>query len=185
MTVLAIIVAIVLLFIYHTKTSTPIPPEIHISRPDVIEDTSHLKSDLAKAQEQLQKSYKELGQLQHIVSQLSGEKEKLAANLGVLQQSFDKLQHQKKSSEVKTGAISEVLAPVMSEFPFPTYTLKFLGQPVDYISFDYEADQITFVEIKSGKSQFGENQRKIKKMVEQGKVKFATVRIDETGVKVK
>jgi predicted Holliday junction resolvase-like endonuclease len=63
--------------------------------------------------------------------------------------------------------------------------MRFLGSPVDYVSFCYETDTITFVEVKTGGAVLNDNQRKVKKMVENGRVKFVTVRLDENGVKVK
>jgi predicted Holliday junction resolvase-like endonuclease len=101
------------------------------------------------------------------------------------QQQYDKLLGQKKSSEVKTGFMAESLLPLTEQFPCDPKSLRFLGAPIDYISFDYENDQITFIECKTGDSQLNENQRKVRDMVENGRVKFVTVRLNEKGIKVK
>lgn len=185
LTIIIGIVIFLILFIYTSRkkvepVQTYVPP-----RPEIFEDSTLLKQQFAELEQKYTLALKEVGQLQNEYKITKAMSLQQSLVISDLQRDYAKLQHQKKSSEVKTGAIAEVLAPVMTEFPFPTSTLKFLGQPIDYISFDYDQDTITFVEVKSGKSQYGENQRRVKKMVEQGKVKFATVRIDETGVSVK
>lgn len=185
LTIIIAVVVILILFIYVNRkpiepVQTYVPP-----KPEIFEDSTLLKQQFAELEQKYTLALKEVGQLQNEYKVTKAVSLQQSVLISDLQRDYAKLQHQKKSSEVKTGAIAEVLAPVMTEFPFPTSTLKFLGQPVDYVSFDYDNETITFVEIKSGKSQYGENQRKVKKMVEQGKVKFATVRIDETGVSVK
>ncbi len=51
---------------------------------------------------------------------------------------------------------------------------KFLGQPIDGIIFGKFG--ITFVEIKTGKSELTENQQRVKDLIQQGKVNFWEVR---------
>lgn len=102
-----------------------------------------------------------------------------------LREKYNKIQHQKKSSEVKTGFMAESLLPLHEAFPCDPKSLRFLGAPIDYISFNYENDEIIFIECKTGDSQLNENQKKVRDMVEQGKVKFVTVRLNEKGIKVK
>jgi predicted Holliday junction resolvase-like endonuclease len=163
-----------------------------LERPDTIEDSTILKQQLANAQAELNRAYEEariaheqLGRTKYEVAGMENENVKLMNSMIALQSAYDKLQHQKKSSEVRTGTFVEILAPIAEQFPVDPKTMRFLGAPIDYISFDYETDMITFVEVKSGQSQLNENQRRVKKMVENGRVKFAVVRLDENGIKVK
>lgn len=86
-----------------------------------------------------------------------------------------KVTSQKKSSEVRLGHIAETLAPFLDQFEFNPEECSFLGQPIDYISFGQ--DEITFVEIKSGKSQLSSKQRRIRDQVVDGKVAWKEVRI--------
>jgi len=102
-----------------------------------------------------------------------------------LRQNFEKLQHQNKSSQVRTGFLAEALLPLTGEFPCDPKTMRFLGSPIDYISFDYITNTITFIEVKTGDSQLNSNQRAIKKMVEDGRVEFKIVRLNEKGLKIK
>jgi predicted Holliday junction resolvase-like endonuclease len=102
-----------------------------------------------------------------------------------LGQDFEKLQYQSKSSQVRTGFLAEAVLPLHESFPVDPKTMRFLGSPIDYISFCYETNTITFVEVKTGDSQLNENQRAVKKMVEEGRVEFKIVRLNEKGLKVK
>lgn len=92
-----------------------------------------------------------------------------------------KLLNQKKSSEVRLGQISEQIAPFLNEYPYDPKNAKFLGQPIDLISF--EEDKIVFIEIKTGHSQLSEKQKKLKKLVNDKKVVWEEFRISEKGIK--
>lgn len=145
---------------------------VHFRKPPV--DNSELKDTL----ELLGKTKQQLDEMktQYVLEN--------AAKV-VIKEAYQKLQFQAKSSQVRTGFIAESLLPLTQEFPCDPKSLRFLGAPIDYISFDYDKEVITFIEIKTGESQLNDNQRKVKKMVEEGKVKFVVVRLNEDGIKVK
>ena len=82
---------------------------------------------------------------------------------------------QKKSSEVRLGGIAETLAPFLDQFEFDPENCTFLGKPIDYISFG--EDEITFIEVKSGKSQLNQKQRFIRDQVKAKKVSWKEIRI--------
>ncbi len=86
-----------------------------------------------------------------------------------------KITSQKKSSEVRLGHIAETLAPFLDQFEFDPETCVFIGKPIDYISFS--DDEITFIEVKSGKSQLNQKQRHIRDQVKSKLVKWKEVRI--------
>jgi predicted Holliday junction resolvase-like endonuclease len=86
-----------------------------------------------------------------------------------------KVTSQKKSSEVRLGHIAETLAPFLEQFEFDPETCTFLGKPIDYISFGDEG--ITFIEVKSGKSQLSTKQRHIRDLVKAKLVYWKEVRI--------
>lgn len=86
-----------------------------------------------------------------------------------------KVTSQKKSSEVRLGHIAETLAPFLEQFEFDPETCTFLGKPIDYISFGDE--EITFIEVKSGKSQLSSKQRHIRDLVKSKLVSWKEVRI--------
>jgi len=101
---------------------------------------------------------------------------KLTQDLEEQKELKNKVTSQKKSSEVRLGHIAETLAPFLDQFEFEPEECSFLGQPIDYVSFGQ--DEITFIEVKSGKSQLSSKQRKIRDQIKQGKVKWKEVRID-------
>ena len=86
-----------------------------------------------------------------------------------------KVVSQKKSSEVRLGNIAETLAPFLDQFDFDPETCTFLGKPIDYISFGQE--EITLIEVKSGKSQLNSRQRQIRDQVKDNKVSWKEIRI--------
>lgn len=98
--------------------------------------------------------------------------------------SFDKdvakVLSERKSSEVRVGKIVESIAPLIEGFPVdfkkPGTSTIFLGQPVDYVHFDPE-DGITFIEVKSGNSQLSQFQKKIRKSVEDSKIRWVEFKV--------
>lgn len=81
------------------------------------------------------------------------------------------------------GSDFEAVAPFMKEMPGHRKDLQYLGNPVDFICFDgkYESgdiSRIVFVEVKSGNSKLNQNQRQIKKCIEEGRVEFLELRED-------
>lgn len=93
---------------------------------------------------------------------------------------YNKLLGQKKSSEVRVGKIGENMAPFLNGWPYDPNNFRFLGNPIDGVQFN--ENELVFVEIKTGKSVLSKKQRWIKQLIKEGKVGFATFRINENGV---
>jgi predicted Holliday junction resolvase-like endonuclease len=100
-----------------------------------------------------------------------------------LEDNYNKVLSQKKSSEVRLGKTSENISPFTVEWPFDSNNFRFLGNPIDGISF--EEDAIYFVEIKTGRARLSNSQKNIKRLVKEGKVYFGTYRISEDGCSLK
>jgi predicted Holliday junction resolvase-like endonuclease len=92
------------------------------------------------------------------------------------EEQYIKLLGQKKSSEVRTGKITEQIAPFLEDYPLDSRTAKFIGDPIDFVHFDEE--KVTFVEVKSGKSQLSKKQRQIRDLIKAGKVEFTIYRVE-------
>lgn len=88
----------------------------------------------------------------------------------------------RKSSEIRLGKIGENLAPFVQDWPWEPGNFRFLGNPVDGVQFN--SDGIIFVEIKTGKARLSPPQRAFKKLVQEGKVSFATFKITDGGCKL-
>jgi len=99
----------------------------------------------------------------------------LDEKLRVNEFNYDKLLGQKKSSEVRTGKITEQIAPFLEDYPRNPRTARFIGDPIDIVHFD--EDKVTFVEVKSGKSQLSKKQRNIRDLIKDGKVEFMIYRV--------
>jgi len=111
------------------------------------------------------------------------EREAWEAEYHSLKEIHDRFMSEKKSKEVRLGAIAETLTPFLEGFPYDPKKLRALGSPIDYIAF--EEDEVVLIEVKSGNSQLGSNQRKIRDLVNEGKVRFEVHRINENGLEVK
>tara|TARA_B100001093_G_scaffold519468_1_gene608628 strand:- start:4484 stop:5059 length:576 start_codon:yes stop_codon:yes gene_type:complete len=108
----------------------------------------------------------------HIEKQLEETEQKLTEEI----EQRKKVLSQKKSGEVRLGNIAETLAPFLDQFKFDPENCIFLGRPIDYISFDDE--QITFIEIKMGKSQLSSKQRHIRDLINDKQVYWKEIRIN-------
>lgn len=90
----------------------------------------------------------------------------------VLQLKFDH-----KSLHVKHGKTFEHFVPFMEEYPGDKENSVFLGNPIDFISFD--DDSIKFIEVKTGKSSLSEKQKKVKNLVQDKKIEWYELRFEK------
>ncbi len=82
----------------------------------------------------------------------------------------EKVETRKRSLSSTYGKITEQFAPFMEDYPFNWKKFRFIGSPIDGIQFDNEV--IYFVEFKSAGGKLSEEQKRIKKMVEEKKVEW-------------
>ena len=111
------------------------------------------------------------------------DKARLKSENKKLKETNDKVVSQRKSSEVRLGRIAENMAPFFSGWPYDANNFRFLGNPIDGIQFT--DDSIIFIEIKSGGARLTQSQKVVKKLVKEGKIQFATFRINEDGSTLK
>ncbi len=83
---------------------------------------------------------------------------------------------QRQSTAVRHGQIYEQYFPMLKNYPYDPKDFRFLGTPVDGVQFT--EDGIIMVEFKSGTSRLSRKQRKIRKLVEKGKVRFEEYRVE-------
>lgn len=97
---------------------------------------------------------------------------------------YDRLMHLKKSSETRIGLVGEQLSPYLEDWPFDdARQFRLISSPIDGVNFG--EDEITFVEIKTGKSRLSKSQKRIRELVRQGKVSYIEFRVGENGCEVK
>jgi|ETN02SMinimDraft_4_1059925.scaffolds.fasta_scaffold46071_1 predicted Holliday junction resolvase-like endonuclease len=87
---------------------------------------------------------------------------------------YGQLKSELHSRSVKHGFAWEQFVPFIKHFPYNKNNFKFLGIPVDGIAF--EDGKIVLCEFKTGNSQLNNSQKKVKKLVEEGKVTFEEFR---------
>jgi len=61
----------------------------------------------------------------------------LKSQLVFQEEQYAKLFGQKKSSEVRTGKITEQIAPFLEDYPLNPQTARFIGDPIDFVHFFY------------------------------------------------
>lgn len=109
----------------------------------------------------------------------AGYKRIIEENNGDIQTLRENLRTEKsrsKSVEVKTGFIMEKISPFTKAFGESLDDVHHIGNPIDFICF--HEDSIVFVEVKTGKARLTAKQNNIKRLIEEGKVRFKTVRFD-------
>lgn len=131
--------------------------------------------ELRVENEQLKKSTKEMQEeILNIQEEVGEEREK---NKEILSQ--------KKSSETRLGQISEHLVPFLENCQHEPKNMHFLGNPIDYIVFDFDEGAITFLEVKSGNSKPSRRQKTVKHIIRSGRIFYEEIRINEKGIKSK
>ncbi len=89
---------------------------------------------------------------------------------------ISELERELKGMRVKRGMNVEQLIPLSGRYPYDARGFRFIGDPVDGIQFN--DDSIVIVEFKSGKAGLGKRQREIRRLVEEGKVRFEIYRVE-------
>jgi len=105
-----------------------------------------------------------------IISLLSALSLVLYRRISILEQRLSHLSSEKQSQSTRYGLLVEQWLPLSEQFPFSPENFRFLGSPVDGIAF--ENDRIIFCEFKLNNSKLTEREKRIKELVENGKVEW-------------
>lgn len=116
---------------------------------------------------------------------LSQRKELATLNVGIdrLKDHSTTVESQKKSSEVRLGLMAENFMPFIRDYPYDHKNFRFLANPVDGIQVNDDA--VIFIEFKTGGAKLSRGQKHIKELVSQGRVRFETFRVSESGASLK
>ena len=127
---------------------------------------------------------------EHDMDKLADEKEQGK------QKAIEKSKNTQRS--VLKGKIGEHMAPIFPEFyeKYEPSDAKFLGDPIDYVIFknmskfdknneDNEPIEVVLVDVKTGKSNLSDKQKAIRDAVEQNRVSFDVVRLNDNNSKRK
>lgn len=107
----------------------------------------------------------------------------LKAVLDKTKEELDSVKGQQISHRVRMGQIGENLIPFLSGFPYNPKHVRGLFQPIDLLVFN--DDEIVFVEVKTGDAKLTDKQRNIKRIIEEGKVRFEVHMMKDTGYEIK
>ncbi|HEV2473354.1 MAG TPA: Holliday junction resolvase-like protein [Chthonomonadales bacterium] len=94
----------------------------------------------------------------------------LAARLRAARAELQSERMRQKSISASYGRISEQWFPLMERYPYDSSNFRFLGTPIDGVQF--EADRILFVEFKSRTSELSPLQKRLKRLVQEGRVQW-------------
>ncbi len=87
----------------------------------------------------------------------------------------------KNSKKTILWEVNEKIAPLLPNFKYDFKDLVFIWKWIDYIIFDWlsrwNLKQIIFLEIKSGKSTLNKNEKEIKNIINNKKVKYEVFHI--------
>jgi len=71
----------------------------------------------------------------------------------------------------------------LPDFKYLPTECRFIGKPIDFLVFKgmdkKEIDEVVFVEVKSGKSKLSQSEKKLKKAIDEKRVKWREYRIPE------
>lgn len=137
--------------------------------------------ELAKLKTELGHVHETVGVYRANMQTLQKDAQDAAFRAMTWEQEAKKLQFESKSSQVRTGQLTEHLVGLLDGFDYDSKQMRFIGSPIDYVVFG--EDMITFLEVKSGGSQLSAKQRHLRDLVNSGKVEWKTVRLTEKGLK--
>ncbi|MFH1409347.1 MAG: Holliday junction resolvase-like protein [Nanoarchaeota archaeon] len=85
--------------------------------------------------------------------------------------------HGKQSLSVKYGKMAEQFMTFLDKYPYDRQQFRFLGSPIDGVQFTDQ--EVIFIEFKVGTSKLSSSQRKIKALIDEKKVRFEEIRLEE------
>jgi len=78
----------------------------------------------------------------------------------------------------RTGKLNELMAT----FELTQYDrLFYLGEPIDFVGIKYE-DGVDFIEVKTGKFRLTEDEKKLRELIEAGRVNYVPLTVERIGL---
>jgi len=82
------------------------------------------------------------------------------------------------STSKRSGKLNELMAALeMTKYD----RLFYLGSPVDFVGVKYD-EGVDFIEIKSGKSRLSEDEKKLRDLIEAGKVFYVPLKVERISI---
>jgi predicted Holliday junction resolvase-like endonuclease len=124
------------------------------------------------------------------IDTLAGEITEITSQSAEKSEEIKKQKGRAASAHTTKGQILEKWCPFLEHPEIdPDWEAKnwsFMGQPIDYIIFDWRNDKtiniadgkVVMLDVKSGKSQLTTKQRRIRDLIQAGKVEWRTIRLE-------
>jgi predicted Holliday junction resolvase-like endonuclease len=82
------------------------------------------------------------------------------------------------STSKRTGKLNELMATLeMTKYD----RLFYLGSPIDFVGVKYD-EGVDFIEVKSGKSHLSEDEKKLRDLIEAGKVFYVPLEVERISI---
>ena len=90
----------------------------------------------------------------------------------------DLLQSITRSLGKRTGKLNELMAT----FELTKYDrLFYLGDPIDFVGIKYD-EGVDFIEVKTGRFRLTEDERKLRELIEEGRVSYVPLTVERIGI---
>lgn len=94
------------------------------------------------------------------------------------------LERKKRSQSARYGYLFQNFVPLLKDFPYNKYNVRYIGDPIDAVAFEIPKE-IVFLEFKLNTAQLTPKQKIIKELIERNKVKFMEINLTPEGKIVK
>ena len=151
---------------------------------EVIQTTmENLQNHVVYLQDENRVKSTEVGKLEGIITEITSESKEKSEEI-------KKQKGRAASAHTTKGQILEKWCPFLEHPDIdPDWEAKnwsFMGNPIDYIVFDWRNDKtinladgkVVMLDVKSGKSQLTTKQRRIRDLIQAGKVEWKTIRLE-------
>ena len=82
------------------------------------------------------------------------------------------------STSKRSGKLNELLAALeMTKYD----RLFYLGSPIDFVGIKY-GEGVDFIEVKSGRSRFSEDEKRLRELIEAGRVSYVPLKVERIGI---
>jgi predicted Holliday junction resolvase-like endonuclease len=90
----------------------------------------------------------------------------------------DVVQSMIASTSKRSGKLNELLAALeMTKYD----RLFYLGSPIDFVGVKYD-EGVDFIEVKSGKSRYSEDEKKLRQLIEAKQVNYVPLKVERIGI---
>ncbi len=91
---------------------------------------------------------------------------------------YDVLKSITSSLGKRTGKLNELMAT----FELTHYDrLFYLGEPIDFVGIKYD-EGVDFIEVKTGKFRLNEDEKKLRELIEAGRVNYVPLTVERIGI---